>query len=79
MFTKPRVKWVPCQHAMAHPQYMDRGEGLQIWKVAMTLLNKQSRHQRRCGPPVWRSDRVLTTPHCRRSACYEMLHRTSGC
>jgi hypothetical protein len=36
------VKWVPCHHGMAHPQVAD-GYGLQIWKVAANILNKQSR------------------------------------
>jgi hypothetical protein len=29
----------PCHHSMARPQV---GDGLQIWKVAANLLNKQS-------------------------------------
>ena len=28
---------------MARPQVADRGDGLQIWKVAANILNKQSR------------------------------------
>jgi hypothetical protein len=35
--------WVPCHHAMARPQVADAGEGLQIWRVAANILNKQSR------------------------------------
>jgi hypothetical protein len=35
-------KWVPCHHGMAHPQVADGGEGLQIWRVAANILNKQS-------------------------------------
>jgi hypothetical protein len=37
------VKWVPCHHGMARPQVVDVGEGLQIWRVAVNILNKQSR------------------------------------
>jgi hypothetical protein len=29
-------------HGMAHPQVADRGDGLQIWRVAANILNKQS-------------------------------------
>jgi hypothetical protein len=36
------VKWVHCQHGMAHPRFADRGDGLQIWRVAVNILNKQS-------------------------------------
>jgi hypothetical protein len=37
------VRWVPCRHGMACPQVADGGDGLQIWKVAGNILNKQSR------------------------------------
>jgi hypothetical protein len=36
------IKWVPCHHGMARPQVADGGEGLQIWRVAGNILNKQS-------------------------------------
>jgi hypothetical protein len=37
-----QVKWVPRQHCMARPQIADGGEGLPIWRVAASVLNKQS-------------------------------------
>jgi hypothetical protein len=37
------VKWVHCHHGMARPRVADRGDGLQIWRVAVNMLNKQSR------------------------------------
>jgi hypothetical protein len=37
------VKWVPCCHGMARPRVADGGDGLQIWRVAANILNKQSR------------------------------------
>jgi hypothetical protein len=37
------VKWVHCHHGMARPRVADRGYGLQIWRVAVNILNKQSR------------------------------------
>jgi hypothetical protein len=37
------VRWVPCHHGMARPQVADWGNGLQIWRVAASILNKQSR------------------------------------
>jgi hypothetical protein len=30
-------------HGMARPQVVDGGDGLQIWRVAANILNKQSR------------------------------------
>jgi hypothetical protein len=37
------VRWVPCHHGMARPQVADGGDGLQVWRVAANILNKQSR------------------------------------
>jgi hypothetical protein len=37
------VKWVHCHHSMVRPRVADRGDGLQIWRVAVNMLNKQSR------------------------------------
>jgi hypothetical protein len=39
---KYHVRWVPCLHCMGHPQVADGGDALQIWRVATTVLNKQS-------------------------------------
>jgi hypothetical protein len=37
------VKWVHCHHGMARPRLADTGYGLEIWRVAANILNKQSR------------------------------------
>jgi hypothetical protein len=37
------VSWVLCHHGMARPQVADGGDGLQVWRVAANILNKQSR------------------------------------
>jgi hypothetical protein len=37
------IKWVHCHHGKARPRVEDRGDGLQIWRVAANILNKQSR------------------------------------
>jgi hypothetical protein len=36
------VRLVPFHHGMASPQVGDGGDGLQIWRVAANILNKQS-------------------------------------
>jgi hypothetical protein len=36
------VRWVPCHHDMVRPQVADGQNGLQIWRVAANILNKQS-------------------------------------
>jgi hypothetical protein len=37
------ARWVSCHHGMAHPKVADGRDGLQILRVAATILNKQSR------------------------------------
>jgi hypothetical protein len=37
------VKWVPCHHDVACPQVADGGDGIQMWRVAVNILNKQLR------------------------------------
>jgi hypothetical protein len=37
------IKWVSCHRGMARPRVADRGDGLQIRRVAANMLNKQSR------------------------------------
>jgi hypothetical protein len=62
---------------MARPQVADGGDGLQIWRVAANILNKQSR----TADSRWSSSLemgvVLTTSHCKKKICYEMLQRPS--
>jgi hypothetical protein len=31
----------PCHHSMVHPWIMDGGDGLQVWRIAANILNKQ--------------------------------------
>jgi hypothetical protein len=38
-----QIRWVLCHHGTARPQVADGGDGLQIWRVAANILNKQSR------------------------------------
>jgi hypothetical protein len=47
------VSWVPCHHGMARPQVADGGDGLQIWRVAANIFNKQSRSVDKGCPPAW--------------------------
>jgi hypothetical protein len=49
MHVYSHVKWVPCHHGMARPQVADGGDGLQIWRVAANISNKQSRTADRGG------------------------------
>jgi hypothetical protein len=74
--------WVPSHHGMARPQVADGGEGLQIWRVAAKILNKLSRTADKWCPCSLGVGRGVTTPHCNKIVCYEMLQRASdldGC
>jgi hypothetical protein len=72
-FNALHFKWIPCHHGMVHPQVMDGGDGLQIWRVAANMLNKQS----------WAANKgwfsrlgglgvEITSPHHKTWVCYEM-------
>jgi hypothetical protein len=41
-FQSSHVVWVPCHHGMARPLVADGGDGLQLWRVAANILDKQS-------------------------------------
>jgi len=41
----------PCHHGMTHSQVADGGNGHQMWRVAVNVLNKQLRTVDRSGPP----------------------------
>jgi hypothetical protein len=36
-------RWVPFHKGTARPQVADGGDGLQIWRVAANILNKEPR------------------------------------
>jgi hypothetical protein len=72
------VKWVPFHHGMARPQVMDRGNGLQIWRVAANILNKQSQTADRRLPSslgvVW----GLTSPHHKKLYFLRSIYKGLG-
>jgi hypothetical protein len=47
------VRWVYCHNGMARPQVADGGDGLQTWRVAANILNKQSRTTDRGWFSIW--------------------------
>jgi hypothetical protein len=64
-------------HSASRPRVADGGDGLQIWKVAGYILNKQLRTAVKGWSSNLRLDDWLTTPHRKKKACYEMLHSAS--
>jgi hypothetical protein len=64
---------VPLHHGMARPHVADGGEGLQIWRVAANILNKQSLTVDKGWPPAWYLGAGLTTLPLKNLACYKMF------
>jgi hypothetical protein len=62
---------------MARPQVADREDGFQIWRVAADILNKQSRTADKGWSYSLRAGFAAKTPHCKKAASYEILHRAS--
>jgi hypothetical protein len=62
------VKWVPCHNGKARPQVADGADGFQIWRVAVNILNKQSR-----TAESWWSSR-LEVRRGANNAAYQLLN-----
>jgi hypothetical protein len=61
---------------MARPQVADGGDALQVWRVAVNILNRQSRTAYKGGPPAWRLGVRLTTNR-KKYTCYERSQEAS--
>jgi hypothetical protein len=48
-----KFNWAPCHHGMSRPRVVDIGDGLQIWRAAAYILNKQLRTPVWDGSPAW--------------------------
>jgi hypothetical protein len=57
----------PCHHGLVCPHIVG-GDGLHVLNAAVNLLNKQSQT----------ADKGLTTPHCKKQACYRMSRKASA-
>jgi hypothetical protein len=56
------VNWVSCLYGMVRTQVADRAEGLQIWRVSVNILNKQSQADDSGWSSSLNVGRGLTTP-----------------
>jgi hypothetical protein len=59
---------------MARPQVADGGDGLQMWRIASNILNKQHRTADRGWSSSLGVGRVLAIPHHKTLTCYETYH-----
>jgi hypothetical protein len=68
-----------CGHGMARPRVADRGDCLQIWRVAANILNKQPRTADSGWSTSFGVGRGggLTNPTVKLKVCYETLPRAS--
>jgi hypothetical protein len=60
---------------MAHPLVAEGGDGLKICRAAANNSHEQPTKD---GPQTWALGEGLTPPHRITSACYEILHKSSG-
>jgi hypothetical protein len=61
-----------CLHGMARPRVADGEDPFKIWRVAVNILNKQSRTAEEGGSPVSGWGVELTTDH-------RKIHRVTKC
>jgi hypothetical protein len=64
VWSKLSATWVSYHYGMAHSQVVVGGDGLQIWRVAAIILNKQTRIADKGGSPAYGSGVQLTNPRC---------------
>jgi hypothetical protein len=57
------VRWFTCHRSTGRPQVADGGDGLQIWRVAVNIRNKQSGQPTRGSPPAGVVGHGLPTAH----------------
>jgi hypothetical protein len=69
------VEWVLCHQGMAHSEIAG-GVAVQIWRVTVNVLNKQSWSADRGGPSAWGVGTGLKTLYSKSLPCQEMLHET---
>jgi hypothetical protein len=62
---------------MAHPRVADTGDGLQIWRVAANLLNKELRTDDSGWPSSLGAGRGKQPPTVKHYICCEACTRTS--
>jgi hypothetical protein len=68
------ARWVDCHHGMACPQVVDRGYGLQIWRVAANILNKQPQTADSGWSSSFGVGQVANPPSIKLNAFYKTLH-----
>jgi hypothetical protein len=63
---------------MARPRVGDGGDGIQIWRVAANILNKQSRTAEGGGPPAGGWGGGLTTHYRKTPNLLRNIHYSLG-
>jgi hypothetical protein len=67
-------KWIPCDQGITRLHHADGGDAIQIRRIAVNILNKQSQTADKGWHPAWVFDGRLITPHTKRNhhvtTCY---------
>jgi hypothetical protein len=53
-------------------------EELEIWRVAVKILNKKWLTAERGGPATWRYGEALTSPHCKKLIVLRYVQKRLG-
>jgi hypothetical protein len=75
---EPMLGGSTCHHSKARPRVADGRHGLQFWKLAANILNKQSRTNDKGYSSSLGLGVGLTTPHCKKQIRYEGLHKAAN-
>jgi hypothetical protein len=67
----------PCHHGMARPRVADGGYGLQMWRMAANVLNKQSRTADKGWSSAWELGEGLTI-YRKKQLLWNVTQRLAG-
>jgi hypothetical protein len=67
----------PCHHGMTRSRVADGRDGVQLWKLATNILNKQPRSNDKGWSSSLGLGVGLTTPHRKEQIRYEKLNKAS--
>jgi hypothetical protein len=63
--------WSPCHHSMVRPRDADGREGLQQWRAALNILNKQPRTNDNGWSSSLGVGREANNLSCKKQDCYK--------
>jgi hypothetical protein len=64
-----------CHHGMMRPQFPDRGDSLQIWRVVANILSKQSQTANRGWPSSLGAGQGANYPHHKKMCMLQIIYK----